>query len=302
MKKILSVIVVFLLFSLQSSFAWSSPGHMVVAAIAYRDLPAATRTNLNELLTHHPDYAQWKEKYSPDKTGVDLETYIFLRASTWPDEIRRHGNPYDHPQWHYVDYPLIPLSFPYKPSPAPTNDALYGISQSEKVLKDKTATPELKAVYLSWLIHLVGDIHQPLHCATLTDADYPKGDKGGNAFYVRPNTAGVNLHSIWDKGLGSSVNPRTQYNYAIELGTKQPRKSLPELKQHKTVESWTKESRKLAIEDGYLNGKLQGSKEASDAPPLPEGYTKTLKAVAEKQAALAGYRLADEINQYVRYP
>ena len=50
----------------------------------------------------------------------------------WPDEIRRRGNPYDHPKWHYVDYPLKPPKFPVEPGPDPTDDILYGIAQCEK--------------------------------------------------------------------------------------------------------------------------------------------------------------------------
>ena len=229
---------------------------------------------------------------------------VFMRASTWPDEIRRRGNPYDHPNWHFVDYPLEPPTFPDKPSPYPTNDILYGIAQSEKMLSATNASDEERAVYLSWLIHLIGDLHQPLHCCTFVNADYPAptGDKGGNSFFVKPGERGVNLHSIWDQALGSRANPRTAYTEAIRLAAEgtHTRKNLTELTKDKSVEVWSQESRALAIEAGYLKGNLKGSKQAEDAPPLPDGYTKTMKDVAEKQAALAGFRLADEINRFVK--
>jgi hypothetical protein len=109
-----------------------------------------------------------------------------MKASTWPDEIRRRHNHYDHPHWHYIDYPLRPPSFPMEPGPAPTDDALYGIAQCEKALSNHAESPEIRAVYLSYLIHLIGDIHQPLHCASLFDAKYPNGDKGVTTFMCGP--------------------------------------------------------------------------------------------------------------------
>jgi hypothetical protein len=299
MKQIL--LIVFLLLSRALSSAWSGPGHMTIAAIAYRALSDSQKQAVTELLKHHPDYAAWMERYPTNEPNLDLATFIFMRASTWPDEIRRRGNPYDHPEWHYVDYPLEPPNFPDKPSPFPTNDILYGISQSEKMIRDTNSSPEARAAYFSWLIHLVGDIHQPLHCSTLVTTNYPApaGDRGGNEFYVKPAETGVNLHSIWDRALGGTVNPRTQLNYAIQISTEQPRASLPELSKDKTPVAWSKESRTIAIESAYLRGTLAGSTQRTNAPALPEGYTKTMKTIAEKQAALAGYRLADEIRDCV---
>jgi hypothetical protein len=298
-KVIVSICLVgFLLASRSTSFAWSSPGHMEIAAITYRNLSDTAKAAASELLTHHPDYQQWKANYTASQSDFDLNTFIFMRASTWPDEIRRKGNPYDHPAWHFIDYPLEPPDFPDKPSPTPTNDILFGISQSEKFIKDTNSTPEVRAVYLSWLIHLVGDIHQPLHCATLVNSNYPApaGDKGGNEFYVKPADAGVNLHSIWDQSLGRTINFMTQLNYAIQISAEHPRPSLQELSKDKTPVTWSKESRAIAIASAYLRGNLQGSTQRDDAPALPEGYTKNMKQIAERRAALAGYRLADEIH------
>jgi hypothetical protein len=152
------------------------------------------------------------------------------RETSW-GEIRRRDNPYDHPEWHYVDHPLEPPTFPDKRSPFPTNDILYGISQSEKMIRDTNSSLEMQAAYFSWLIHLVGDIHQPLHCSTLVNTNYPApaGDRGGNNFYIKPAKAAVNLHSLWDRALGGTANPKTQLNYAIQISTEQPRASLPEL-------------------------------------------------------------------------
>ena len=300
MKKSLTLCLILCFLSIPNfAMAWSGAGHLVIAAEAFRQLSPEVRAQAYEILKAHPDYAKWAKAYHPNP-NFDLAAYVFMRSSTWPDEIRRSGSKYDHPNWHFIDYPLRPPAFPLEPGPKPTDDVLFGVAQCEKTLSDTNADPELRAAYLSWLIHLVGDIHQPLHCASLFTDAYPKGDRGGNDFYVRPAQSGVRLHGIWDGLLGSSSNPRTQWNYAIQIEAKYPETSLPELTAHPTPKEWSLESRELAIEKGYLRGELKGSTNAESAPALPNGYTKSAKAVAERQAALAGYRLADEIQKYLK--
>ena len=241
-----------------------------------------------------------EESFTSESANLDLPAFIFIRSSTWPDEIRRRKSPYNHPKWHYIDYPLKPTKFPVEPGPDPTDDILYGIGQCEKTLADIKATPEERAVYLSWLIHLVGDIHMPLHCCSLFTDAYPTGDRGGNSFYVKPATRGIALHSFWDGLLGTSGKPQAHLDYAIMIEHEHPRKSLPELKKAKTPKAWGLESRGIAVEKAYLHGDLKGGTDRDTAMELPEGYTKAAKVVAEKQAALAGYRLADEIQKWVK--
>ena len=89
-------------------------------------------------------------------------------------------------------------------------------------------------------------------------------------------------------------------NYGIEIDAKYPKAALPELATSTTPKDWSLESRELAIEKAYLRGALQGSTNAETAPELPTDYTKAAKAVAERQAALAGYRLADEIQNNLK--
>jgi hypothetical protein len=281
------------------AMAWGGAGHQVIAAEAYREFSSELKAEVFAVLKAHPDFAKWEKGYHPN-AAFDLPAYVFMRSSTWPDEIRRGGSQYDHPNWHFIDYPLRPPAFPLEPDARPKDNVLFGVAECEKTLGDTNAAPELRAVNLSWLIHLVGDMHQPLHCESLFNDAYPNGDKGGNDFYVRPGQTGVRLHGIWDGLLGSSVNPRTQWNYAIELEAKFPKASLPELTAHTTSKAWSLESRELAIDKGYLRGTLKGSTSADTAPELPADYTKQAKAVAEKQGALAGYRLADEIRKYLK--
>jgi hypothetical protein len=184
--------------------------------------------------------------------------------------------------------------------PTTNDDVVYGIGQCEKILADTNTTPADRAAYLSSLIHFVGDIHQPLHCASYYSDAYPHGDRGGNDFYVMPATNVIRLHSFWDQLLGRSLNERASANDATRIPIEHPRSTLPELTADTTPESWSLEGRELAMDKVYLHGELKGSTNEDSAPPLPAGYTKTAKIIAEKQAALAGYRLTDEINRLVK--
>ncbi len=282
-----------------SVWAWGSAGHILIAGEAYRELTPQLKAQSIEVLKAHPDYQKWMNAYHPN-ANFDQFAYIFMRSSTWPDEIRRSRSKYDHPNWHFIDYPLRPPQFAFEPDARPTDNVLYGIAEAERTLSDAKADPELRAAMMSYLIHLVGDEHQPLHCESFFDLDYPEGDKGGNSFYVVPAKAVVGLHSIWDGLLGSSANPREQWNYGIELQAKFPRTALPELTAHASPKEWSLESRQLAVDRGYLRGELRGSTNRDSAPELPAGYTRNAKMCAERQGALAGYRLADEIQHWLK--
>ena len=289
-----------------NAFAWGSAGHMVIAAEGFRQLSPELKAQVIEVLKGHPEFADWKKAYHPNP-NLDLATYLVMRSSNWPDEIRNSGDLYDHPNWHFVDYPIRPPAFAFEPDATPTNNVLYGVAQAEQALSDTNANPELRGAMLSYLVHLIGDMHQPLHCESLFNDTYPKGDRGGNDIYVNPTPPaqnrqiGVRLHSLWDGLLGNTADTQTQWKYAVKLAARFPRKNLPELAKYANPLDWSLASREAAIKIGYLNGKLAGSTSADTAPRLPENYTQTAKAVAERQAALAGYRLADEITQYLKF-
>jgi hypothetical protein len=296
MKRFALSFLLLLSFS-SSAIAWSGAGHMVIAGIAYKELSIGTKEKVNALLKAHPDYQKWAKSFTAEG-AIDLETFVFLRASTWPDEIRRKHNDYDHPQWHYIDYPLRPPNFDFEDVREQTNDVVFGLKEAEKVVADKKAPAEARAANLSWLEHLVGDIHQPLHCASYFSKEFPKGDKGGNSFYVKPATKGIKLHSLWDGLLGTRNQVKSALNDGTRIRVIHPPSEFPDLGNGGAKE-WSLDGRKLAIDKAYLNGKLKSS--AKNDPPgtLPKEYTREAKKVAEKQAALAGYRLAAEIEKLI---
>ena len=198
--------------------------------MAYQSLSPSQQAVLGNLLSHHPEAATWREEFRAD-TGLSLGEYFFMRASVWPDEIRsRNGAGYK--TWlHYTNYPLRPPDFPLEETLTPDNDVLDGIDAALEGLNgngDKRA----RAISLAWLLHLVGDLHQPLHTTALVTDVYPEGDRGGNDFYVMPRARGIRLHAYWDGVLGRDSNLRkarqgAERHAAIEHGAVVPAAVVP---------------------------------------------------------------------------
>src|SRR5271157_96490 len=179
--------------------AWNEPGHMASAAIAYMDLkernPAALAKVIG-VLKQHPDFeSMWRDQLGK---ADDPDLYLVMLAARWPDDIKKKTHKYNH--WHYVN-------IPYRPG---KNEVL--IPQGESIIsafpenlsiaKSKSADDKDRAVALCWMLHLIGDVHQPLHTTTLITEQFPEpeGDLGGNSFYVRltPNSPTIKLHAFGD--------------------------------------------------------------------------------------------------------
>ena len=269
---------------------------MTIASMTFDQLSPADRTRWSELLRSNPDYAKWQAAEPKDQPDFDEGRYLFMRASTWPDDIRKSGSPYDHPVWHYVDYPLVAPDFPMEPAPADTEDILSAIGKCEGVARDEKAAAADRAAALSWLIHLVGDLQQPLHCAELISPEYPApgGDRGGNLFWVSVGGAPVNLHWFWDCASGTTLDHRELIGRGRELLARFPREKLPELTQATDPKAWSLEGRALCLDVVYRRGELKGAKQQGpDDPGLPEGYFAAAHALAERRVVLAADRLAD---------
>ncbi len=287
-----------------TALAWNRAGHQVSGAIAYQVLQKESPETLAKavaLLKKHPDYERsWKKKVEA-ADAEDHDVLLFMLAARWPDDIRR--NPvYDHPKWHYIDFPFVPDGQPETVHALPPNEdnILKGFQFNLRIVQGQSTDAD-KAVALCWLFHLIGDVHQPLHATGLFTTAYPKGDQGGNLVFVRVEEGGraIKLHYFWDGLILGSENIRAARNLATKL-LNQPdfaRERLSELKEP-DFEKWAKgESFPIAKEITYLNGKLQGNPDPTLAPVLPEGYTTRAKAVAERRIVLAGYRIADLLKQ-----
>src|SRR6266481_6984794 len=165
--------------------AWNDAGHMAVAYVAYQQLTPATRDRVKQLLKLNPDYRGWLPKGTAVK---DRDRIRFMIASTWADDIKRKDGYQDdgsangdrpdgassrrnigyadhlrHKYWHFVDMPFTRDGTPLPTVPRP--NARTQIAAFRAVLASTKPDP-LKSYDLVWLLHLVGDVHQPLHCAT----------------------------------------------------------------------------------------------------------------------------------------
>ena len=120
----------------------------------------------------HPWYAnQWQARL-PVVPVADHGLVLFMQASRWADDVRSQGKAQNRPSWHYINLPFKPDGQPadvQMREPDPVN-ILTALAENENVVKNENDS-ERKAIALTWLFHLVGDIHQPLHTTQLFTVD-----------------------------------------------------------------------------------------------------------------------------------
>jgi hypothetical protein len=293
--------------------AWDSFGHMVVASVAYRNLDAKTKNRVNQLLALNPyfkDATKWPAAIPAGTTGEDRARMIFMLAATWPDSIKtdrkyhndgsQNGDAPDGPEasrntgyddfnrhkyWHFVDQPFSQDGTDTTSFQVPTPNAETQIAAFRKVLNSPGANG-LKSYDLVWLLHVIGDVHQPLHATTRLSAAHPTGDIGGNDVpfcSVQASTCNSELHAFWDNILGTGKVDAADLAAA---GLTAPPVTADDIADAK---KWINESFQLAQTSVYVNPPVdQGT------PPFraTEAYTANATAIAQKQVALAGARLA----------
>jgi len=233
-------------------------------------------------------------------SAQDQERYLFMLAARWPDDIRG-DSAFDHPMWHYIDYPYKPPGQPPAvPAPPPDKENLVAAFQRNVAVVQSAAPDAEKAVALCWIFHLLGDSHQPLHAVSLFTTQFPEGDRGGNLFYISfynpadpSSPATQNLHAYWDNILlmDDTYDPARALAVALENGY--PAASLGELSETR-FEAWVhQESFDLAVSAAYRQGNLKGSSDKNQGIRLPPDYESEAKRIAERRLALSAYRLAD---------
>jgi hypothetical protein len=221
-----------------------------------------------------------------------------MLAARWPDDIRGDKT-FDHPVWHYIDYPYKPKGQPASvPAPAPPAENMVQAFKQNLAILQSTASADQKAVALCWIFHLMGDSHQPLHAVSLFTTQFPEGDRGGNLFFIRPDPSSPmtqNLHAYWDNILltDDRYDPARDFATKIENAQeREPRKATAE----SHFEKWTHQSFELAISAVYRKGKLKISTDKNAGTPLPLDYHAAAERVATRRVALASYRLADVLR------
>lgn len=284
------------------AFAWSRPGHMVSAAIAYEELSANERQIIDKIVAlaeKHPDRGAFEVAIGR-ATGAERGRRIFLELARWPDDIR--GGVHDHPTWHYWSRPIVDSSSPPPkiPEDVPEGSAMEAFALNVSVASDPRAPAGERAVALAWIFHLVGDMHQPLHAVSQVSKRFPEGDRGGSLQFVRdpidhePRT----LHWFWDDSVSRDGEPEVATSRASELMRRLPRTQFKELQPFRSAaefSTWAQESHRLATTLAY-GPDLRAGDSAANAPELPKPYLDRSLPVAEQRLTLAGYRLAEVLR------
>ena len=302
-------------------FGWGAEGHRAIASLAQELISAKTQVKVQQLLNQCGD--------------KDL-----VHASTWADEIRENAHldrprPEDaetfnrqfpnNPSWHFVNLPLGTKSFAQaEPFIHGENDVIHAIERCIAVLEARESAPgELSQTQaLRLLVHLTGDIHQPLHCGTgfyrLNETESPvlvtdpaeavglPNDRGGNDLFYGSKEE---LHALWDVGLVAEIADTFDFRSLVNVLRKEylqrPWSTTPG-DYHHWAETWALESVKVA---NTAYAAIQFNSYETMGEPnslwisilLPPGYEEQNRAVAAEQLAKAAVRLAQLLDR-IRWP
>ena len=196
--KVLSAVCTFVLILVSlgapGAKAWGCKGHQTVALIAEKHLTLEAKKMVDALLSANPVDPKLK-RYCGDSVRDAMAD-----GSTWPDDVR--GEKKNGP-WHYIDIPLGAQHGGWEQYCAAEGCVVRAILEQAAILKDTKADPAKRADALRYVIHFVGDLHQPLHGTT-------NNDEGGNCVpvnYLRRkahengHSLSPNLHSLWDTAI-----------------------------------------------------------------------------------------------------
>lgn len=252
---------------------------MVIAQIAEKRLQLDVRRQCEELLA----------------VGGDFKTNTFVTAACWADDTKSRENG----AWHYINVHFRTDGKKTDNKPEPEN-VIWAIEKFSKVLANRSLPKAERADALRYLIHFVGDVHQPMHNVARDTDTFPNGDRGGNDFPVvsppslKPEPR--NLHFLWDIGGGlfpSVPRPldvrgkREIADLADRIVALMPATSLSGV-DDPDPSRWSAESVALAKSRAY-------SLPVGSVPT--DQYLRAAQRASAERAALAGYRLANLLNK-----
>jgi hypothetical protein len=297
------------------AFPWGCAGHRTVALIALDQLSSNARTMTARLLQGEPSDPSLRHFCGP--SGLDP----FADVSTWADDIR--GRRKETGPWHFIDIPLGATRDHLNDDCADaTGCVTSAIRREMEVLRSESASGQEKTEALIFMIHFVGDLHQPLHAAT-------NNDRGGNCMPVAlfdhaPERQGAgdnyrpNLHGVWDTDLLERIaGGRGPVDFAPALSRRFGADISRWKRQQLNLDDWAWESHRLAIRTVY--GKLPqrvplqtpkaiescaddgiGSRMYELHERIDQRYLRAASPVIQRQLARAGTRLAMLLNQIWR--
>jgi hypothetical protein len=310
--------------------AWDHPGHMTSAAIAYAEIESQ-RPELIEkigaLLLAHPDPAPFWVA-SGDAKGNERTRLWFIEAARWPDDAK--FTPVDRPNWHSARWAIV------VEDAAPELEAAAAAREGELAgqaiealrlnfgeMANPESSPKDRARALSWVLHIMGDIHQPMHVSDLFSVEYPTGHAAATMSYVADplSDSTIPLHLLWDSNTLRTTALEDIDRNAREFRQKYPRSSFPELSPPSGLDvfrEWAWESHQVAVDFAYGYGIdtvsdpnkdadqdtliknmvkfiLEGISPVEEAPEVPAEYWEQVQETAHRRITLAGYRIADLI-------
>jgi hypothetical protein len=295
--------------------AWNDFGHMQAAALAWQRLTPQARVRVTALLKLNPSYGRWTRGVK----AAQRDRVAFLRASTWADAIKgdsRYRNDDEkapaasqnlgyrdllrHKYWHYVDQPFSPdgARLPAVPEP----NAATQVELFRRVLSAPGGSEDVKSYDLTWLLHLVADLHQPLHCVERYERSDRDGDRGGNEVKLRaaespalcedprfcPFGEPDNLHILWDGLTGASYS-------VASVDAENARLPEPSARKAGRLDTATWLAEGLALAKTHVYAAPIGRGHGPFA--MTREYQEQALRLARKRISLAGARLAGVLNE-----
>ena len=246
-----------------SVHAWGRQGHAIVAELAQRRLSPPAEAEVERLLAAEntkslADIASWADELRDDPSREELS-----KATA---------------KLHYINFRSDDCTY-VPPRDCPGDQCVVGgLAKYVSVLADRSQPNATRLEALKFVVHFVGDVHQPLH------AGY-RDDKGGNLFQVQFQGKGTNLHSVWDSGLlGTHGNDWRAY--AGELDARSPATLPPPIAPLENPYAQWAEQSCAATRDIYPDGHK-----------IDDAYVTAELPVAEGQLRVAGERLAEVLNR-----
>lgn len=253
----LAALLAILLGSAGQARAWGVEGHEIIAALAARQLSPRASAQVGALLGASPAAAM-------------------VADANWADEIRDQRP--ETSRWHYVNIPVRASGYEARRD-CPMGDCIVArIGREMAVLANRKLAPAHRAEALRFVIHLVGDLHQPLH-------DTDNNDRGGNDIRVRVAGQSTNMHHLWDTVL-VQASGRDPMAVATRIAAAPPRAW-----QSGTPAAWADESLHLAQRDIYAVTKNRRNVR------LDRGYITREAPVVRTRLAQAAARLSWLLNR-----
>lgn len=272
-----------------TALAWSWPAHVVIYMIARNELGWDELDFVDELIDEVKD---------PSANYPNV-----FEVAAWADEVRSQDNALYGTESHFFNQ-LYCDGVPPKSVRAKTDyqhNVVQAVTESLKTLKSKSSSRENKSYMMRYLIHMVGDMHQPLHMSTRCTPNKLLCDKGGNSFSVNAGPKTQNLHALWDQAMKEIPYSRRPLNkasidlykdFAKNIAREYPKDKLrTELGVTDLLEI-ARSLYDIAVKYAYTD--IQENKEPSSE------YLRSRYEVCKKLIALAGYRLADHIEEVYR--